>query len=285
MNGLLITLEGIDGSGKTTVSKMLQDRLAKSVPERNFVFTAEPTNGGAGQILRARLSAGTQEASTQEASTQEASTQETSTQETSTQETSTQETSTQETSTQETSTQETSTQETSTQETSTQETSTQETSARESNKLLRARKVEELFLFMADHSNHLASMIIPSLNDGNIVISDRYTDSTAAYQGVTLRGIVPDPVMWIINLCEPWDIKPNMTLLFAIEPGLALERIRSREYMEKFERLEFLMEVDNNFRQIAALEQNRFIIIDANQDIEDVAGDAFSAILNIVCRS
>ncbi|MFB3766247.1 MAG: dTMP kinase [Methanotrichaceae archaeon] len=224
MNGLLITLEGIDGSGKTTALKMLQDRLAQSVPQRRFVFTAEPTNNEAGQILRARLSANIQDISTQDIGTQEY------------------------------------------------------------DALLMARKMEELFLFMADHSNQLASVIIPSLNAGNIVISDRYTDSTAAYQGVTLQGVVQDPVNWIINLCKPWDIKPNITLLFAIDPALALERIRSRRNREKFERLEFLREVDSNFRRIAALEQNRFIIIDAGRDIEDVAGEALSAILGVVCR-
>lgn len=212
VNGFLITLEGIDGSGKTTVSQMLHSRLAESVPKRHFVFTAEPTKSEAGRILRTHLSASTQE----------------------------------------------------------------------SNELLKARKIEELFLFMADHSNHLASMIIPSLNDGAIVISDRYTDSTAAYQGVTLRGIVPDPVRWISNLCEPWNIAPNRTLLFAIDPALALERIKSRENREKFERLEFLKDVDYNFRRIAALEPNRFVIIDAGRDIEDVANDAFFTIFDIL---
>ena len=214
MNGLLITLEGIDGSGKTTALEILRDNLARFMPEKSFVFTAEPTKSAAGQILRARLSMVTQE----------------------------------------------------------------------SDELLRASKMEELFLFMADHSNHLANMIIPSLNDGAIVLSDRYTDSTAAYQGVTLRGIVSDPVKRIINLCEPWDIEPNMTLLFAIDPTLALERIRARESREKFERLEFLKDVDDNFRRIAALKPNRFIIIDAGQNIEDVARSALSAINDIICR-
>jgi len=64
----------------------------------------------------------------------------------------------------------------------------------ESRVISSARVMEELFLFMADHADHLASLVLPSLGKGAIVISDRYTDSTAAYQGVTLRGIVPDPV-------------------------------------------------------------------------------------------
>lgn len=220
MNGLLITFEGIDGSGKTTVLEILRSKLAKSMPDIRFVFTAEPTKSDAGQILRSHLSAGTQEAP-----------------------------------------------------------------LRESDEILKSSKMEELFLFMADHSNHIASTIIPSLNDGSIIISDRYSDSTAAYQGVTLRGIVPDPVRWIINLCEPWDIKPEMTLLFALDPSTALERIKSRGNREKFERLEFLKDVDNNFRLIAALNSNRFVVIDANQNIDDVAKDAFSAMIDRIQRS
>lgn len=212
MSGLLITLEGIDGSGKTTALEIICSRLAKSVPERSFKFTSEPTKGEAGKILRARLSS----------------------------------------------------------------------SGQESDDILKTRKMEELFLFLADHSDHLASMIVPSLNDGAIVISDRYTDSTAAYQGATLGGIVPDPVKWIRDLFSPWDIVPNRTILFAVDPYIAMERIRPRENKEKFERLEFLKDVDANFRRIAALNKRRFVIIDASKDIEEVAYAAFSAILDIL---
>ncbi len=217
MKGLLITLEGIDGSGKSTVAHVLERKLTEAMPDRRFVFTAEPTKGEAGQILRAHLSA----------------------------------------------------------------------SAYECENALRARRIEELLLFMADHADHLARTIIPSLKGGAVVISDRYADSTAAYQGVTLRGIVQNPVQWIREIGSPWNVVPDMTLFFALDPALAIERIKSRESTEKFERLEFLKEVDSNFRMLAMLEPDRFVSIDASRNAEDVSEDALSAIIKLIrgCRS
>ncbi len=143
----------------------------------------------------------------------------------------------------------------------------------------KAERMEELFLFMADHADHLSRTIIPSLQDGAVVISDRYADSTAAYQGVTLRGVIPDPVKWIQSISCPWNVLPDLTIIFAIDPELALRRIESRASAEKFERAEFLKEVDGNFRRLAEEEPKRFVTIDASQKIEDVAKVALSLIL------
>lgn len=214
MRGLLITLEGIDGSGKSTVSRLLARNLARALPVRRFVFTAEPTKGEAGRILRSYLSQ----------------------------------------------------------------------APNWPDVVSKAERMEELLLFMADHADHLSKIVIPSLKDGAIVISDRYADSTAAYQGVTLRGIVPDPVEWIQSISRPWNVLPDLTIVFAIDPALALRRIESRASAkrasaEKFERAEFLGDVDRNFRRIAEMEPNRFALIDASQKMEDVAKVALSLIL------
>ncbi|MEI8003148.1 MAG: dTMP kinase, partial [Methanothrix sp.] len=115
-------------------------------------------------------------------------------------------------------------------------------------------------------------------------LSDRYADSTAAYQGVTLRGIVPDPMPWIQSIYRPWNLRPDKTLLFALDPHVALQRMQSRQGRQKFERLEFLRSVDENFRRMAALEPDRFVMIDAEQDAEKVAKEATKAILNLICK-
>lgn len=209
MRGLLITFEGIDGSGKSTILGLLATRLNDAVPGRQFVFTAEPTTGEVGKILRKHLS----------------------------------------------------------------ETSSCNDEASS------ARRMEELFLFMADHADHLCETVIPALQKGHIVISDRYSDSTAAYQGVTLRGIVDDPVEWISNICRPWNVRPDLTIVFAVDPAQALRRIELRASAEKFEREEFLKVVDENFRRLAKKEPERFVIVDASQRIEDVAEEALSMIL------
>ena len=212
--GRLVTLEGIDGSGKSTVVRHIASRLRQVLPERRIVLTAEPTAGDVGRILRAELGK----------------------------------------------------------------------ADREGGEASAAMRMQELFLFMADHAHHLAETVIPSLENGAIVLSDRYADSTAAYQGVTLRGIVPDPVSWIQGISRPWNILPDMTLLFLLEPESALKRMQSRSGREKFERLEFLRLVDENFRAIAALEPRRFVLIDAGQSEKAVAKEATDAVLDLVGR-
>ena len=212
MKGQLITLEGIDGSGKSTAAKSIARRLRELMPERRLVLTAEPTAGQVGRILREKLA----------------------------------------------------------------KESGQEISA--------AQRMQELFLFMADHAQHLTGTVIPSLEAGAIVLSDRYADSTAAYQGVTLRGIVPDPVQWIQNIYLPWNLRPDKTLLFLLDPHSALLRMKSRQGRDKFERLEFLQSVDENFRRMAALEPDRFVLINAGGDAEDVAEEAMKGVLKHLSR-
>ena len=201
MKGLLITLEGIDGSGKSTAAKHIAARLAETMPERRLVLTAEPTTGEVGRILRAEMARACGD---------------------------------------------------------------EEPSA--------AKRMQELFLFMADHAHHLTKTVLPALETGAIVLSDRYADSTAAYQGVTLSGIVPDPVSWIQSIYRPWNLRPDKTLLFVLDPHVALQRMQSRRGRQKFERLTILLRsVDENFRRMAALEPERFVQIDAEQDAKKVA--------------
>lgn len=218
MRGILITLEGIDGSGKTTILRIISRKLLEALPERRLVFTAEPTSGEAGELLR-RVHLSKKQAYRDET-------------------------------------------------------------------ISSCRQMEELFLFLADHADHLAMTIMPALKDGAVVISDRYADSTAAYQGVTLQGIVPDPVSWIGSICLPWNAVPDQTLLFDLDPGLAMERIRGRPSSdnspEKFENIEFLKEVAGNFRRQAKEDPSRFVLIDAKRPMSEVAEDAFQAIINLI---
>jgi len=222
VRGFLITLEGIDGSGKTTALKTISRRLAELIPERQVVLTVEPTASRAGEILRTELSKHSQPIDSQ-------------------------------------------------------------TSMAISEATSKAGRMEELFLFMADHSYHLVNTVIPSLMKGCILISDRYADSTSAYQGVTLKGIVPEPVDWIRSLHQPWNVVPDLTLLFDLDVNLALERIGARPgSRDKFEKEDFLKEVRKNFRYIAGLEPGRFRVIDAGLDPDEVAKEAMDAIIDLV---
>lgn len=221
--GRLITLEGIDGSGKSTALPHIASRLGEELPDRRLVLSAEPTKGPVGRIIRSNLSGTPTSGSPHE-----------------------------------------------------QPACIQKACYRQAQA---AARMNELFLFFADHAQHLASTIIPALEDGAIILCDRYADSTAAYQGVTLREVLPDPVAWIQSILLPWNRPPDMTLLFLIDPRAAMQRMQSRSGREKFERLEFLQSVDENFRRMAAAEPKRFVLIDAEKEERRVAQDAVEAIL------
>ncbi|MDD1674795.1 MAG: dTMP kinase, partial [Methanomicrobiales archaeon] len=80
----------------------------------------------------------------------------------------------------------------------------------------RADPVAEALLFAADHAAHLATVVRPALARGRLVISDRYTDSRFAYQAVTLKGILNDPLPWLRALHDGWTITPDRTFLLAL---------------------------------------------------------------------
>ncbi len=129
----------------------------------------------------------------------------------------------------------------------------------------------ELFLFLADHVAHLSDTVLPSLADGKLVISDRYSDSRCAYQGATLNHIktIPDAFDFVCRLHEPWTRKPDLTFLFAIRPEVSCERCKDRGAQTKFERVDFLSEVTANFKKLAESEPERFVVLDAEKPPEE----------------
>jgi len=155
--------------------------------------------------------------------------------------------------------------------------------------------LEDLFLFMADHADHLSTTVIPALERGWVVVSDRYSDSRVTYQGATLRDAVPSPLEWVRDIHKPWSVVPDLTLLFTIDPNLAVERCFSREKEsegqekgkgskgpEKFEQVDFLRAVSQNFLLLSEMEPERFVIIDASRSLEEVAKEALKAITDFL---
>ena len=128
----------------------------------------------------------------------------------------------------------------------------------------------DLFLFVSDHADHVERVIEPKLADGEVVVCDRYIDSRYAYQGATLserdEEVFDDALEWVRGLHEGWTVVPDLTLLLDIPPEDAVERL-DRETM-KFERVEFLREVRENYMRLA--EEERFVVVDATQDVEEV---------------
>ena len=127
----------------------------------------------------------------------------------------------------------------------------------------------ELLLMMADRKNHIDQLVLPNLQKGIWVISDRYLDSTYAYQGggrqLSISKI--DDLTELLNLP-----KPDVTLLFDLTPETALERAAKRSELDRFESepIEFHRRIRDSYQLRAEEEPERFRIIDATKDIENV---------------
>ena len=130
--------------------------------------------------------------------------------------------------------------------------------------------VTESFLFLADREAH-GREIRSWLERGELVLSDRYADSTYAYQGARLAAKRPDALDWLRDLSAPYVVPPDVTFFLAVPPDLALARIAGRERKVRFEELEFLRAVDANYRKLAR--EARFVTIDATRGVGEVAGE------------
>ena len=127
---------------------------------------------------------------------------------------------------------------------------------------MESHPLTEALLFAADHAEHLATVVRPALQEGRLVISDRYTDSRYAYQGVTLRGVLENPLEWLTTLHSGWTIVPDMTFLMTIPPETAVERRRATGKTDHFEDPVFLKEVQDGYLHLALEDPVRFVMLD-----------------------
>jgi dTMP kinase len=121
----------------------------------------------------------------------------------------------------------------------------------------------ELLLMFASRAQHIDQVIRPGLLAGNIVLSDRFTDATYAYQGGG-RGISIDRIKQL----ESWvqgGLKPDLTLLLDAPIEVGLNRLLSRGAKDRIEqeKVEFFYRVRQSYLDLAKQEPNRFVIIDA----------------------
>ncbi len=186
MKGKLITFEGIDGSGKTTIAKILHSKIEKSI------FTTEPTDSWLGKSVKKALEE-------------------------------------------------------------------------------KRDAITIAFLFLADRNEHIKE-IKKWLNEGKIVICDRFIDSTFAYQKehIKMDGVEE----WLDWLHKPFFIKPDITFLLVIEPRKAIERIKDRKLIV-YEDEKFLEKVQENYLEIAKKEKDRIVIIDAEKSKEEVVEECY----------
>jgi dTMP kinase len=140
----------------------------------------------------------------------------------------------------------------------------------------------ELLLFAADRAQHVNFLIKPAIEAGRIVISDRYADATAAYQGAG-RGFDEKIIDQVIKLATD-GLKPDLTLFFDIPIEKAILRTNARTDDETVknrmdsETTEFYERVRRAYLKIAEKEPHRFRVIDASGSIEDVHQKVLEAV-------
>ncbi|AUX08829.1 dTMP kinase [Halalkaliarchaeum desulfuricum] len=182
---MLVTLEGLDGTGKTTVWEALQPRYPDAV------FTHEPTDSWYGDAVNRSIAADD------------------------------------------------------------------------------ADSLAELFLYTADHADHLSRVVRPALSAGKLVVSDRYSDSRFAYQGATLAAEtdLERPMEYVRGIHSAFSRTPDLTLYFDLDPETAAERAGATN---KFEQVEYLRAVRENYERLLSSEPGRFVRIDASRSPETV---------------
>ena len=126
----------------------------------------------------------------------------------------------------------------------------------------------ESLLFLADRAVHTEE-IRRWLRRGNVVLCDRYADSTYAYQGARLAGAIEDPIRWLQDLSSPFVVRPDVTILLRVSPGRGLKRIRTRTSRVRFERPAFLRAVARNYESLA--QDPRFVVVDGGGPPREVA--------------
>ena len=141
----------------------------------------------------------------------------------------------------------------------------------------------ELLLYEASRAQLTRELIAPGIKAGKIILSDRYFDSSTAYQGYG-RGLDIESIQKI-NLLASSGIKPNLTFLFDLDPEIAQYRYSSlplfKDRLEE-EKIEFHRRVRQGFLKIASAEPQRFKIIPADDDIINISKIIYSAVTDII---
>ena len=130
----------------------------------------------------------------------------------------------------------------------------------------------ELLLFAASRAQHVRELVAPAIAEGQIVLCDRFLDSTTVYQGVA-RAIDSKKVD-TINQFAIGDTMPDLTILIDLPPEIGLARVHARsdgklDRMEN-EAIEFFQAVRQGYLNLAKSEPRRFLVLDGSQSVEEL---------------
>jgi dTMP kinase len=145
----------------------------------------------------------------------------------------------------------------------------------------------ELFLYLASRAEHVARVIVPALERGDVVISDRFGDASVAYQGGgrELGASLVESLNEVATGC----VKPDVTFLLDLEPEQGLERLSrrgggARDRMET-EALAFHRRVRDAYLEAAQRERSRFVVLDAGLGEAEIAGAIARAVDELLTKT
>jgi dTMP kinase len=136
----------------------------------------------------------------------------------------------------------------------------------------------EALLYAADRAHHVFSVIRPGLAEGKVVISDRYFDSSAAYQGAG-RVLNPGEVARISRWATE-SLYPTLTILIDVPAEIGLGRLQSRDRLEA-EPTEFHERVRQEFLQIAMMDPERYFVVDGTQSVDEIHTQIISRVAEL----
>jgi len=126
----------------------------------------------------------------------------------------------------------------------------------------------EALLYAADKAEHVEKVVQPALARGTVVITDRYVDTSLAYQG-TGRGIDATELEQVLRWATG-DLRPHLTVLLDVEPSAGLGRFEERDRIEA-ESLEFHQRAREGFLALAATDPDHYLVLDARADRDELA--------------
>jgi dTMP kinase len=132
----------------------------------------------------------------------------------------------------------------------------------------------EALLYAADRAHHVATLVRPALTRGEVVLQDRYLDSSVAYQGVG-RVLDPDEIRKL-SLWAAEGLLPDLTILLDLDETAARARLdtsRTRYDRLEAEKAEFHARVRAAYLALAAAEPDRFLVVDASRPVEEIAAE------------
>lgn len=138
----------------------------------------------------------------------------------------------------------------------------------------------EAFLYLADRAQNIDTIIKPAINSGKIVLCDRHTDSSVAYQGYGREQNIDNINM--LNELAVNGVHPDLTIVFDIDTETSMERVGAEKDRLESAGIEFHKRVRNGYLEIAKKNPQRIKVVDASQTIEDVQRDVIKIIEGVL---